>query len=115
MKIRFACVFAVSLAFSSLAYGYELTSHEINLIHDGFTGDPQFGDLRAAETDGNVLICGKVNAKNQFGQYMGETVFSGALMGKGDDAATFVILNAGINPTDEKANELLCRQHGIAF
>ena len=115
MNFRFAFVFAGSLAASSLAYGYELTNHEISLIHTGFAAEAQVGDLKAAETDGNVLVCGKVNAKNQFGQYMGETLFSGALMGKGDDAATFVILNAGTNPTDEKANELLCRQHGISF
>ncbi|NTG07114.1 hypothetical protein [Rhizobium rhizogenes] len=115
MNARFVCAFAGSLVVSSLAYGYELTSHEISLVHSGFTGAAKFGDLKAAETDGNVLVCGKVNAKNQYGQYMGETLFAGALMGKGDDAATFVILDDGTNPTSATANELLCRQHGISF
>ncbi|ASW06270.1 hypothetical protein CKA34_10495 [Rhizobium sp. 11515TR] len=97
------------------AGAYELNDHEKNLIHRGFAGSSQFGELKAAEADGNILVCGKVNAKNQFGQYIGETTFAGALMGKGDDAATFMLLNDGTNPIDAKANEALCSQHGISF
>ncbi|NTG48616.1 hypothetical protein G6M04_14580 [Agrobacterium rhizogenes] len=106
---------AIILGCAIPALGYTLNDHEMKLVRTGFGPDPKFGDVKAAVVDGNVMVCGHVDAKNQYGQYMGDALFAGALLGQGDDAASFSLLGDGINPTSQKANEILCRQNGISF
>lgn len=105
----------IILACACPAFSYTLNQHELELVYSGFGPDPKFGQIKAVEVDSNILICGYVNAKNKFGQYIGETLFVGSLLGKGNNAVSFFVLGDGINPIGQKANEIFCRKNGITF
>ncbi|MER9665557.1 hypothetical protein [Mesorhizobium sp. M0203] len=81
---------ATAMASSSVAAfdRYEMSSSTIDAVQSAILTvlkDPdsaKFGEVGAAvASDGSVVVCGNVNAKNSFGGYIGQMPFVGHMSG----------------------------------
>lgn len=78
--------------------------------------DPEsarFGAMKAgADGKGVVSVCGYVNAKNSFGGYTGEKLFTGVVIGEGQKKG-FVMIGMGGKDTDTIATHSVCSEMGL--
>lgn len=109
MKFISASALFMMLAVPGIAEAYDLNDQELDVVRKGFSGEPIFHNVTGSERPtGNVLVCGTVNAKNSYGQYMGDSPFFGSMLGKGANAGTFILIKVGINPSDANTVSLIC-------
>lgn len=102
---------ATALASTSVAAfdRYEMSPSTIDVVQTAVLNvlkDPdsaKFGAVGAAiSTDGSVVVCGSVNAKNSFGGYGGQMPFVGHLSGERFDVEQ-------IAETDDEAERIIVR------
>lgn len=75
--------------------------------------DPEaarFGNILAVRHDDIVEVCGKVNAKNSFGGYVGEHPFYGTMP---LPSRTFFPIGVGGDHASSEASYAMCRDFGI--
>lgn len=76
--------------------------------------DPEsarFGTIAGAQTpDGNISVCGLVNAKNSFGGYTGEQPFFGVFYPR---AGFFEFRTMGGSDGDRLGLRMVCQQSGV--
>ncbi|MGY5779062.1 hypothetical protein [Rhizobium sp. LEGMi135b] len=115
MKKLIAAI-AIVIGWAFPVSAYTLTDHEKQIISIGIGHQARITVLKAVEYDSkSTLVCGIANPKDVSGQYAGDRIFYGALVGKGDEASKFVLFNVGITPEDTELTERLCRERGITF
>jgi hypothetical protein len=72
-----------------------------------------FGPSRAMElSDGNIAVCGYVNAKNSFGGYHGMVPYYGILSKK---THRFTLMQVGDAPAPYYDVNKICKQYGMPF
>lgn len=97
----------------------EMSSFETSIVEDAISSrlkDPssaQFGAMAAAlQTDGSVIVCGLVNAKNSFGGYTGNQPYFGTL---GENWFVPTSLGENSDPTSKFNPRFVCKENGMSF
>jgi hypothetical protein len=95
-----------------------LSSYQIVAIQEGVKAalkDPEsarFGEIRAGRRpNGDVIVCGWVNAKNGFGGYTGMEPFNGMLADPSSDR--FAFASAGGGRYGSEAVMEVCKMFGV--
>ena len=71
---------------------------------------PQMGAARMA--DGDIIVCGTVNAKNSYGGYTGAKPFAGVLS---ETPAHFAVAGMGGTDTETYAVTEFCNRSGVGI
>lgn len=99
----------------------QLTTKQIASVKRGLREslkDPdsaKFGGMAAAEgSDGAIVVCGLVNAKNSYGGFGGTTPYNGLLFRRDVDDGVFAVTGFGGGKSATYAIVETCRRDGIA-
>ena len=99
----------------------KLTEADITAVKDGVRKslkDPEsasFGAMKAGSGDGTtaaVTVCGYVNAKNNFGGYIGEQLFVGVITRSGPKKS-FHVIGMGGTETSSLTAKVVCEAVGL--
>lgn len=101
---------------------HSLTAAEIAAVKSGVRyelADPasaRFGAMRAARTsDGVIVVCGWVNARNSRGAYVGELPYVGVIDHANPRHLAFKALMSANSARDVWATVQVCRESGITI
>lgn len=94
-----------------------MTDSDVAIVHAGVQRvlkDPasaQFGFTAGGEAgDGTIRVCGKVNARNSFGGYTGDTLYTGILS---RERKAFAVTGMGGTDTEDYSVMLMCQHMGL--
>lgn len=113
------CLSTVSWQASAENVPYQLSEAEVAAIQKDLTRDlkdpesARFNDLTAVKTDeGEILVCGEMNAKNGFGGYVGRMPFYGKF---GEHGVGLAYIMLGHSDFLDRQTRRSCAKHGMPF